>query len=93
MQRTLILTYTITFGTKAEAHAAADRINDVHTRIKGVDDVTGRPYDALDPELLLWVHACLVDSALLFEELTVGQAERRRVASGSTRSRCWPRRW
>ena len=29
-------------------------------------------YDALDPELLLYVHACLVDSALLFEELTVG---------------------
>ena len=24
LQRTLILTYTITFGTKAEAHAAAD---------------------------------------------------------------------
>jgi uncharacterized protein (DUF2236 family) len=73
LQRTLILTYTITFGTKVEAHAAADRINDVHARIKGFDDVTGKPYDALDPELLLWVHACLVDSALLFEELTVGK--------------------
>ncbi len=73
LQRTLVLTYTITFGTKAEAHAAADRINDVHARINGVDDVTGKPYDALDPELLLWVHACLVDSALLFEELTVGK--------------------
>ncbi len=72
LQRTLILTYTITFGTKAEAHAAAERINEVHARIKGVDPVTGRPYDALDPELLLYVHACLVDSALLFEELTVG---------------------
>lgn len=75
LQRTLILTYTITFGTKAEAQAAADRINDVHTRIKGVDPVTGRAYDALDPELLLYVHACLVDSALLFEELTVGKLD------------------
>ena len=37
LQRTLILTYTITFGSKAEAHIAADRINDVHARIKGVD--------------------------------------------------------
>jgi uncharacterized protein (DUF2236 family) len=73
LQRTLILTYTITFGSKAEAHAAADRINDVHTRISGTDEVTGLPYDALDPELLLYVHACLVDSALLFEELTVGK--------------------
>lgn len=75
LQRTLILTYTITFGTIAEAHAAADRINDVHTRIHGTDDVTGLPYDALDPELLLYVHACLVDSALLFEELTVGKLD------------------
>jgi uncharacterized protein (DUF2236 family) len=75
LQRTLILTYTITFGMKAEALAAAERINDVHTRIKGVDPETGLPYDALDPELLLWVHACLVDSALLFEELTVGKLD------------------
>jgi uncharacterized protein (DUF2236 family) len=75
LQRTLILTYTITFGSKAEAHAAADRINDVHARITGVDEITGKPYDALDPQLLLWVHACLVDSALLFEALTVGKLD------------------
>jgi uncharacterized protein (DUF2236 family) len=72
LQRTLILTYTLTFGTKAEAAAAAERINEVHTRINGIDPVTGLRYDALDPHLLLYVHACLVDSALLFEELTVG---------------------
>jgi uncharacterized protein (DUF2236 family) len=72
LQRTLVLTYAITFGTRAEALAAAERINDVHARIKGIDPVTGLAYDALDPELLLWVHACLVDSALLFEQLTVG---------------------
>ena len=72
LQRTLVLQYALTFGTRAEAHAAADRINDVHGRINGVDPVTGRRYDALDPELLLWVHACLVESALLFERWTVG---------------------
>jgi uncharacterized protein (DUF2236 family) len=72
LQRTLILTYTMTFGTKADADAAARKINEVHTRINGVDPITGKRYDALDPELLLYVHACLVDSALLFEELTVG---------------------
>jgi uncharacterized protein (DUF2236 family) len=72
LQRTLVLQYALTFGTRAEAHAAAERINDVHERINGVDHVTGQPYDALDPELLLWVHACLVQSALLFERLTVG---------------------
>jgi uncharacterized protein (DUF2236 family) len=77
LQRTLILTYTITFGTRAEAQAAADRINDVHARISGIDPVTGRSYDALDPQLLLYVHACLVDSALLFEQLTVGRLDDR----------------
>jgi uncharacterized protein (DUF2236 family) len=75
LQRTLILTYTMTFGSKAEAHAAADRINEVHTRINGVDPITGKRYDALDPELLLYVHACLVDSAILFEGLTVGKLD------------------
>ena len=77
LQRTLVLQYALTFGTKAEAHAAADRINEVHERINGVDPVTGRRYDALDPELLLWVHACLVESALLFERLTVGRLDDR----------------
>jgi uncharacterized protein (DUF2236 family) len=72
LQRTLVLTYTLTFGTKAEADAAAKKINEVHTRINGVDPVTGLHYDALDPHLLLYVHGCLVDSALLFEERTVG---------------------
>lgn len=72
LQRTLILTYTVTFGSRAEADAAAEKINLVHTRINGIDPVTGRRYDALDPHLLLYVHACLVDSALLFEERTVG---------------------
>lgn len=75
LQRTLILTYAVTFGTKAEANAAADRINEVHTRIHGTDEITGQHYDALDPELLLYVHACLVDCALLFEELTVGRLD------------------
>jgi uncharacterized protein (DUF2236 family) len=75
LQRTLMLTYTMTFGTRAEADAAAERINDVHARIKGIDEVTGLPYDALDPVLLLYVHACLVESALLFEHLTVGRLD------------------
>jgi uncharacterized protein (DUF2236 family) len=75
LQRTMILTYTLTFGTKSEAHAAADRINEIHTRINGIDPVTGLRYDALDPELLLYVHGCLVESALLFEHLTVGRLD------------------
>jgi uncharacterized protein (DUF2236 family) len=75
LQRTLVLTYAITFGTRAEAHAAAEKINEVHARINGVDPVTGERYDALDPHLLLYVHATLIDSALRYEELTVGRLD------------------
>jgi uncharacterized protein (DUF2236 family) len=73
LERTVALTYALTFGTREEAFAAADRINEIHRSVKGVDDVTGLAYDAMDPRLLLWVHTCLVDSALLFERLTVGR--------------------
>jgi uncharacterized protein (DUF2236 family) len=73
LERTLALTYAITFGTTEEALEAARRINQVHRRVRGVDPVTGKAYDALDPDLLLWVHAALVDSALLFERMTVGR--------------------
>src|SRR5438132_2060317 len=75
LERTLQLQYTITFGTRAEAETAAARIRRVHDGIHGIDAVTGLPYDANDPELLLWVHACLVDSSLLFERLTVGRLD------------------
>ncbi|MGH2725243.1 MAG: oxygenase MpaB family protein [Actinomycetota bacterium] len=75
LERTLILTYALTFGTREEALAAAGRINEVHRFVRGTDPVTGLAYDAFDPELLLWVHACLVESALLFEGLTVGRLE------------------
>lgn len=75
LMRTLQLTYAITFGSKDEARKAAARINDVHTRVNGIDPETGLSYDALDPHLLLWVHAALVDSALLFEQLLVGKLD------------------
>ena len=75
LERTLRLQFTITFGTHRQAMEAADRINRVHADIHGIDPATGLPYDALDPELLLWVHACLVDSSLLFERLTVGRLD------------------
>jgi uncharacterized protein (DUF2236 family) len=38
---------------------------------------SGKSYHAQDPELLLWVHATLVDTALLVYELVVGKLERR----------------
>ena len=75
LERTLRLNYMVTFGTRSQADSTARHVNAVHADIHGVDSVTGRPYDALDPDLLLWVHACLVDTALLLERLVVGDLD------------------
>jgi uncharacterized protein (DUF2236 family) len=60
---------TVSFGEKAAAEKAAARVRRIHEHVKGTDTITGRPYAASDPALLLWVHAALVDSALVAKEL------------------------
>jgi uncharacterized protein (DUF2236 family) len=55
---------TITFGERAAAEQAAARVRRIHDHVRGVDKVTGRPYAAGDPALLLWVHVALVQSSL-----------------------------
>jgi uncharacterized protein (DUF2236 family) len=76
LERTLRQTFTVVFGTRQEAAQASKRIDDVHGAIKGIDQVTGQRYDARDPELLLWVHACLVVSFLEMERRTLGKLDR-----------------
>jgi uncharacterized protein (DUF2236 family) len=53
---------TVTYGDTASANAAAARVRAVHTHVRGIDEVTGLGYRAADPDLLLWVHAGMVDS-------------------------------
>jgi uncharacterized protein (DUF2236 family) len=53
---------TVTYGDTAAANAAAARVRAVHTHVRGTDGVTGLAYSAEDPDLLLWVHAGMVDS-------------------------------
>jgi uncharacterized protein (DUF2236 family) len=55
---------TITYGDRAAALRAATRVRKIHETVRGTDQVTGQPYAASDPDLLLWVHAALVDSVL-----------------------------
>jgi uncharacterized protein (DUF2236 family) len=55
---------TTTYGDTATARAAAARVRKIHDTVRGTDPVTGLPYDANDPALLLWVHAALVESGL-----------------------------
>ena len=58
LQRTLEASFIIVFGTIEQAQEAAAGVRAVHER------VVGRDYRADDPDLLLWVHATLVDTAL-----------------------------
>src|ERR1700723_930233 len=55
---------TVTCGDRAVARQAAARVRRIHDHVRGTDAVTGRPYAAGDPALLLWVHAAQVDSVL-----------------------------
>ncbi len=71
LDRTLRSMLALTFGSDAQAAAAAARINAIHDRVHGRlgEAAGGKPagagYDAHDPALLTWVHATLLDSFLL----------------------------
>jgi uncharacterized protein (DUF2236 family) len=56
----------IVFGDRETALRAARTVNQVHVRVQG------QGYRALDPDLLLWVHATLADTALVTYEAFVG---------------------
>ncbi|WP_433722477.1 oxygenase MpaB family protein [Nocardia sp. CA-129566] len=73
LDRTLRLTFMLTFGTREEITSAARQINRTHRAIHGTDDRTGLRYSAADQDLILWVHASLVSSFLLFERAGVGE--------------------
>ena len=62
LRRTVLMTMAIVFGDRDTALEAARAVNQAHARVRGQD------YRALDPDLLLWVHATLVDSALVTYE-------------------------
>jgi uncharacterized protein (DUF2236 family) len=56
---------TVSLGDRAAAERAAARVRRIHEHVRGTDPVTGRPYAASDPALLLWVHAVLVESTIV----------------------------
>ena len=69
--RTMEAMLAIEFGDAEQSRAAVAQVTGVHEGVRGTMP-GGEPYDALDPELLMWVHATLVDSGLLSCELFVG---------------------
>jgi uncharacterized protein (DUF2236 family) len=68
--RTLRALYLITYGSKAEADAAASAVQSVHACVRGTTHSrlgpypAGTEYSAADPELMLWVHGTLVETSL-----------------------------
>jgi uncharacterized protein (DUF2236 family) len=64
LRRTLTASYAVVFGSTRRAERAIRRMNAIHGRVRGQVPETGESYDARDPDLLLWVHATLVDTAL-----------------------------
>jgi uncharacterized protein (DUF2236 family) len=62
--RTAAYVDTLTFGTRTEAVAAVERVRGIHRRLGSTEETTGRTYRVDDPDLLLWVHCCEVDSLL-----------------------------
>jgi uncharacterized protein (DUF2236 family) len=80
---------TIFFGSRAAADRALARVYRFHERVNGSlpEDAgifkAGTPYSALDPELMLWTMAVMMDSAQCFYELFV------RRLSDSERESLW----
>lgn len=69
LRRTIRMIMAIVFGDHQTSMSAARSVNKVHAGVRGDG------YRALDPELLLWVHATLVDTALVAYETFVQRLE------------------
>jgi len=85
--RTLNALYLVVYGTKEEADRAGEAVQAVHRRVQGRTSTQlgvfppGTSYSASSPELMLWVHATLVETSLALysrfvERLSLEQQER-----------------
>jgi uncharacterized protein (DUF2236 family) len=70
LYRTMSAMWSIVFDERAQARVALESVERRHKQVRGIvpgsePSQGGAPYDAFDQELLLWVHATLIDSALI----------------------------
>ncbi len=93
-QRTFDNVYAMVFGDLEMAVKSARRVHAIHTRIVGsIDEDVGAfrrgdRYEANDESALLWVHATLIDSAVMAYDLVCGPMtveEKRRYYAESRR--------
>ena len=76
LQRTMSAMWSLGFDESAKAYAALERVGNIHKHVHGFVEAgeavpPGTPYNARDPQLLMWVHATLIDSAILAYDLFV----------------------
>lgn len=80
---------TVFFGSRDEVDREMRRIARLHSRVRGAIDApagrypAGSTYSATDPDFLLWILACLADSAEVTYEAFV------RDLDGEERERFW----
>jgi len=87
LRRTAEVMDAIAWGPKAEADRRTRRVRAMHARARGTLPAAagrfpaGTPWAADDPELLLWIVACLVDSAVVvYEKYVTGLSHAEREA-------------
>ena len=82
LRRTAIVIDEIVWGSRRQADAYCSRVRKAHATVKGTIPYeagrfpAGTAYAADDPELLLWILACLVDAADLGYRRYVGSLTR-----------------
>ena len=59
---------TLVFRDSATAVASSDVLMRIHTRILGIEPISGTPYDANNPALQLWIHLTYWQSILQIYE-------------------------
>jgi uncharacterized protein (DUF2236 family) len=64
LRRTAEYVATIVYGDSASARRAAEMVERLHSRVTGVDPITGSPYSAADVETKIWVHCVEAHSFL-----------------------------
>src|SRR2546421_2127774 len=70
LRDTLDAIYAFAFADTSTAHQVIATITHLHSAVRGATPA-GEPYAALDPHLLLWVYATLIDSSLVAYETFV----------------------
>ncbi len=81
LRRTARFISETTYGDRATALAAIERVKRIHSHVSGLTE-DGRPYSADDPHLLAWVHVseaiCFLDAWRRYGEPNMSRADQDR---------------